>query len=444
MEKLPYSLDAEKSIIYSILAENDKFNEVDVELSEADFHFQENRTIIKVIKQLHELGRTIDAITIEDYLDSNENLRKQVSENYVMEILDTIASPSNIRTYIQIVSQKSKLKRLIITMKSMMEEAMDIPDDADLFMDKVQQSIFDLSMKRSKNDVVELKDALKDFYTKLKLMQSQNSTLTGITTGFKQLDEVTGGLQRSDLIVLAARPAMGKTSLALNILANAAKAGHKVAMFSLEMPVLQLVNRIIASEASLNSSRLRKGKLNKDDWNKLNVAMARLIKDKIYFDDTGSITVGELASKARMLKMKDGLDLIVIDYIQLMSGTGEASRELEISKISRSLKTLAKELDVPMLVLSQLNRKVDSRPNKRPMISDLRESGAIEQDADQILFIYRGEVYNDKDMEEGVAEIIIAKNRHGSIGEFLLVFQGEFTRFDNRMEDSYEDMNDEL
>jgi len=444
MDKLPYNQDAEKSVIYSILMENEKINEVFVDLGESDFHFQENRAIIKAMKELHEQGRTIELITVEDYLDSHQDLRRQVPDNYIMDILDVVASPSNLHSYIEIVAQKSKLKKLIITMKSMMEEAQDIPEDPDSFMDKVQQSIFDLSMKRNKNEVVEIKDALKDFYEKLKIMQNQKSTLTGITTGFKKLDDVTGGLQPSDLIILAARPAMGKTSLALNILANAAKAGHKVAIFSLEMPVLQLVNRIIASEASLNSSNLRKGKLSADDWNKLNIAMAKLIKDKIFFDDTGSITVAELSSKARMLKMKEGLDLIVIDYIQLMSGTGESSRELEISKISRSLKTLAKELDVPMVVLSQLNRKVDSRPNKRPMISDLRESGAIEQDADQILFIYRGEVYNDPEMEEGVAEVIIAKNRHGSIGEFLLVFQGEFTRFDNRMEDSYEDVDGEF
>jgi replicative DNA helicase len=442
MDKLPYSLEAEKSVIYSILMDNNRISEVFVDLSESDFHFKENIALIKAIKDLHNQGRTVELVTLEDYLDSYPDLKKEVPENYIMNLFDVLASPSNIQTYIDIVAKKSKLKKLIITMKSMVEEAQNMPQDTDEFMDKVQQKMFDLSMKRSKNEVVEIKDALKDFFSNLKIMQEQKSSLTGVTTGFKKLDDITAGLQPSDLIILAARPAMGKTSLALNILANAAKAGHKVAIFSLEMPVQQLVNRLVAAEASLNSSNLRKGKLNSDEWNKLQVGITNLIKKKIFFDDTGSITVSELASKARMLKMKEGLDLIVIDYIQLMKGTGESSRELEISTISRSLKVLAKELNVPMLVLSQLNRKVDSRPNKRPMISDLRESGAIEQDADQILFIYRGEVYKDKDMEEGVAEVIIAKNRHGSIGEFLLVFQSEFTKFENRMEDSYEDMND--
>lgn len=442
MDKLPYSLEAERSIIYSILMENEKISEVFVDLSESDFHFKENRAIMRAVRELNDQGRTVEMVTIEDYLDSHPKLKQDVPENYIMDLLDVIASPSNIQSYINIVSKKSKLKILILTMKSMMEEAQQLPEDTDEFMDKVQQSIFDLSMKRSKNEIVEIKDALKEFFQNLKTMQKNKSSLTGVTTGFKKLDDVTGGLQASDLIILAARPAMGKTSLALNILSNAAKAGHKVAIFSLEMPVQQLVNRLVASEASLNSSNLRKGKLNTDEWNKLQVGITNLIKNKIFLDDTGSITVAELASKARMLKMKQGLDLIVIDYIQLMKGTGESSRELEISTISRSLKVLAKELNVPMLVLSQLNRKVDSRPNKRPMISDLRESGAIEQDADQILFIYRGEVYKDKDMEEGVAEVSIAKNRHGSIGEFLLVFQSEFTKFENRMEDSYEDTND--
>jgi len=442
MDKLPYSLDAEKSIINSILMENEKISEVFVELSELDFHFKEHIAIMKAIRDLSDQGRTVEFVTLEDYLDSHPKLKNDVPENYVMELLDVVASPSNIQSYIDIVAKKSKLKKLILMMKSMMEEAKLLPEDTDEFMDKVQQGIFDLSMKRTKNEVVELKDALKEFFGNLKKMQEQKSSLTGVTTGFKKLDDVTGGLQPSDLIILAARPAMGKTSLALNILANAAKAGHKVAMFSLEMPVQQLVGRLIASEASLNSSNLRKGKLNTDDWNKLEIGITNLIKRSIFIDDTGSITVAELASKTRMLKMKQGLDLVVIDYIQLMKGTGEASRELEISTISRSLKVLAKELNVPMLVLSQLNRKVDSRPNKRPMISDLRESGAIEQDADQILFIYRGEVYNDKDMEEGVAEVIIAKNRHGTIGDFLLVFLSDFVRFENRMEDSYEEVSD--
>jgi len=439
---LPHSYEAERAVLYSILMDNDKIDEVFVELTEKDFFNKANRAVIIAIRALHDLGNPVDVTTLEDYIGSREELKKNVPDDYVMGLIDVIASPNNIKTYIDIIAEKSKLRNLIINLKSMLEEANDNPEDIDAFTDKIQQKVFDMSMKRTKNQVVDIKEGLKDFFQNLKAMQNNKSALTGVTTGFKRLDEVTGGLQKSDLIILAARPGMGKTSLALNILLNAAKAGHKVAMFSLEMPVQQIVNRLIASEASLNSSNLRKGKLNAEEWNKLQIGITNLAKNQIFLDDTGGITVAELASKTRMLKMKQGLDLVVIDYIQLMKGTGEASRELEISTISRSLKVLAKELDIPMLVLAQLNRNVENRPNKRPRISDLRESGAIEQDADQILFIYRGEIYGDKDMEEGVAEIIIAKNRHGSIGEFFLVFQSEFTRFENRMDESYEEMSD--
>ncbi len=440
MSNLPSNNDAERAAIYCMIMENNTISEVFTDLTEEDFHQEQHQSLARVIKDLYDLNKPIDLVTISNHLMSHPKLAKNIKDDYLTNLMDTIASPKNIQTYVDVIKEKANLRKIILTMNQMREEAENEPDDVDSFMDKVQQTIFDLSAKRSKNSIVYIKDALKEFHHKLKEMQQLNSTLTGITTGFKKLDQFTGGLQRSDLIIVAARPAMGKTSFALNLATNAAKAGHKVMIFSLEMPVIQLVNRIVSSEASINSSNLRQGKLKANEWSKLGTTLSNLIKNHIFIDDTGSISIAELSSKARMIKMKEGLDLIVIDYLQLMQGSGENSRELEISNISRSLKALAKELDLPIIALSQLNRKLETRTNKRPILSDLRESGAIEQDADQIMFIYRGEVYQDKEMEEGVAEIIIGKNRNGSIGSFLTIFQAEFTRFDNRMEDSYEDM----
>ena len=440
MGKFPSNIDAERAAIYSMIIDNKTISEVFTVINAEDFSHNQHKIIVEVIKELNDNNHPVDLVTINNYLLSHPKLSKAVKHEYITDILDTIASPHNISTYIDVIKEKSNLRKIIITMNQMREEAEAEPDNVDEFMDKVQQTIFELSVKKSKNSIVSIKDGLKEFHDKLKEMQNLKSGLTGITTGFKKLDQYTGGLQRSDLIIIAARPAMGKTSFALNLATNAAKAGYKVAIFSLEMPVIQLINRIMAAEASINSSNLKQGKLKGNEWSKLGTQMANMVKTKMFLDDTGGISIAELSSKARMLKMTEGLDLILIDYLQLMTGAGENSRELEISNISRALKSLAKELDLPIVALSQLNRKLETRTNKRPILSDLRESGAIEQDADQIMFIYRGEDYQDKDMEEGVAEIIIGKNRHGSIGSFLTIFQGEFTRFDNRIEDSYEDM----
>lgn len=444
--QLPANIEAERSVIYSILFDNLIISEVISQLTEEDFFSEMHRIIYKAIAILFDQDRPVEYVTLNNYLSSHpEMLGRNTSldqvRNYLIEILDTIASPKNIQSYVDIVRDKSLLRSTIITLNTLTEEASTQPDNTEMFIDQIQQQIFKLSLSSSRKDVVDFKSALQDFYKDLQLMKGNNSSITGVPTGFKKLDEFTSGLQPSDLIILAARPSMGKTSFAVNLAVNAAKADKSVAIFSLEMPVNQLMNRIISSEANINASRLRMGNIKAEEWGKVGSTITRMIDHRIFIDETAGISSAELSSKARTIAMKDGLDLIVIDYLQLMKGNGKYnSRELEISDISQSLKALAKELRVPVIALSQLNRSLEKRPNKRPILSDLRESGAIEQDADLIMFIYRGEVYDDKEAQEGTAEIIIGKNRNGPIGYFLTVFQKDFTRFDNIMEEEYNGM----
>ncbi len=437
---LPSSFEAEKSILYCVLIDNQKINDVMSKITEDDFNFSANIALFKAMKLLYSQNKPLELVAVSNLIKSHPEISKDVNYEYVISLLDTIASPANIDYYITIVKEKSVLRKSIITLTSLTTEALQQPDDLSKYLQKVQQKIFDLSMNQTKTEVVSFDVALKEYFKELKEMAQNKSSITGVSTGFFKLDEFTGGLQPSDLIILAARPSMGKTSFALNIATNAAKKGSKVAIFSLEMPIKQLVNRIVSSEASINSSKLRMGKIKGDEWTKVTDAVTKLVTRKIFIDETPSISIPELASKSRVLKMKEGLDMILIDYLQLMKASSDlGSRELEISEISRSLKALAKELQIPVVALSQLNRSLEKRTDKRPILSDLRESGAIEQDADVIMFIYRGEVYNDKDAVENTAEIIIGKNRNGATGDFLTVFQKDFTRFDNIMDDQGDD-----
>ncbi len=436
MKSLPQNLDAEKSILYCMLMDTKLIDEISIMISAEDFSSAVNRDLFRALAELFRMGKHIDIVTLQDIIDSHPK-DYQVPSRYILDLMDTIASSANIESYVAIVKQKSILRQTISTLNKLSEEASNQPDNVDRFLEQVQQKVFQLSVSKTKNDMVDFKSALKSFVENLKLLSKSGSTITGVPTGFKKLDEFTGGFQRSDLIILAARPSMGKTAFALNLATNAAKKGKKVAVFSLEMPINQLINRIVASEASVNSSKLRMGNITPEEWNKVSTTIGNLVQHNLFIDETAGISTSELASKARTLASKNsGIDMILIDYLQLMrTPTAYTSRELEISEISRSLKALAKELQIPVIALSQLNRSLEKRTDKRPIMSDLRESGAIEQDADLIMFIYRGEVYQDKEAKDGIAEIIIGKNRNGAIGNFDLAFLKDFTRFDNLLDE---------
>ncbi|MBN2695267.1 replicative DNA helicase [bacterium] len=436
MKSLPQNLDAEKSIIYCMLMDTKLIDEISIMISAEDFSSAVNRDVFRALNELFRVGKHIDIVTLQDIIDSHPK-DYQVPPRYILDLMDTIASSANIESYISIVKQKSILRQTISTLNKLSEEASNQPDNVDKFLEQVQQKVFQLSVSKTKNDMVDFRSALKSFVENLKLLSKNTSSITGVPTGFKKLDEFTGGFQRSDLIILAARPSMGKTAFALNLATNAAKKGKKVAVFSLEMPVNQLINRVVASEASVNSSKLRMGNITPEEWNKVSTTIGNLVQHHFFIDETAGISTSELASKARSLATKNnGIDMILIDYLQLMTTPiNYNSRELEISEISRSLKALAKELQIPVIALSQLNRSLEKRTDKRPIMSDLRESGAIEQDADLIMFIYRGEVYQDKEAKDGIAEIIIGKNRNGAIGNFELAFLKDFTRFDNLLDE---------
>ena len=349
--------------------------------------------------------------------------------------MDNVASAANISYYVKIIKEKSVLRRLIGSATEILNKSYDAGMDVDDILDEAEHAIFEISENKIRPAFHPIREIIRESFKTIERLYDKKELITGVATGFERLDELTSGLQNSDLIIIAGRPSMGKTAFALNIAQYAAlEAGVPVAIFSLEMAREQLATRMLSAEARVDSQRLRKGFLGETDWPKLTTAAGRLSDAPIYIDDTPAITVMEMKAKSRRLKADAGLGLVVLDYLQLMRGSSfKDSREQEISEISRSLKALAKELSLPVIALSQLNRKVEDRTNRRPQMADLRESGAIEQDADVIAFIYRDEVYNrsDDNPEKGMAEIIIGKQRNGPTGIVKLAFQEKYTRFEN-------------
>ena len=431
----PQNLEAERGVLAAVLLDNDALAKVLEIIKEEDFYREDHRKIFHHIVELFERSEAIDPITVGDELQRAGELESTGGMEYLMALLDSIPTTANAVSHARIVKEKAILRRMINAATRIVGEGFQETDDVDALLDRAEQLIFDISQDKIRSSFFSLKQLIPDSFETIEKIYEHGAPLAGISTGFKDLDTLTCGLHPSDLIIVAARPSMGKTSFALNIAVNVAlKHNLPVAIFSLETSKEQLVLRMLCAQAQVDSHALRSGFRSERDWPKLTKAAARLAEAPIYIDDTPGISVLEMRAKARRLKKEHGLGLLIVDYLQLMQGTKRENRQQEISEISRSLKGLARELDVPLIALSQLSRAVENRHPPIPQLSDLRESGAIEQDADLITFIYRPEMYKKEreDIEEeGIARIIIGKQRNGPIGTVKLAFLKSCTRFEN-------------
>lgn len=439
----PQNLEAEQSILGGILLDNHALDSVLEILIHKDFYNESHRKIFATIVELSDRNEPSDLITLSNILKDKKQLDQVGGMAYLASLVDNVPSAANIAYYAKIVKEKAILRHLIGTATEILTKSYDTGAAVDEVLDEAEHAIFEIAENKIRPAFSPIKDIIKDSFKTIEKLFERKDLITGVPTGFAKIDDLTSGLQKSELIIVAGRPSMGKTAFALNIAQHAAmEAGIHVAIFSLEMSKEQLAMRMLSSEARVDSQRLRKGFLGETDWPKLTTAAGRLSEAPLFIDDTPAITVLEMKAKSRRLKADSGLGLIILDYLQLMrSGSYKDSREQEISEISRSLKALAKELNVPIVALSQLNRKVEDRTNRRPQMADLRESGAIEQDADVIAFIYRDEVYNksEDNPEKGLAEVIIGKQRNGPTGMAKLAFLEKYTCFENlaRAEDMH-------
>jgi len=431
----PQNLEAEQSILGGILLDNQALNNVLEIVSAGDFYSDVHRKIFAAILELSEKNEPCDVVTLSNILRDKKQLDQIGGRVYLASLVDSVPSAANIAYYSKIVKEKATLRGLIEAATGILNKSYNMGADIETVLDEAEHAIFEISENKVRPSFYPFKTLIKEGIKTIEKLYERKELVTGVSSGFEKIDDLTSGLQRSDLIIIAGRPSMGKTAFALDIAKHAALDGSiPVAIFSLEMSKEQLAIRMLASEAKVDSQRIRKGFLGETDWPKLITAASKLSESLIFIDDTPAISVLEMKAKARRLKADTGLGLVIIDYLQLMrSGGFKDSREQEISEISRSLKALAKELNVPVIALSQLNRKVEDRTNKRPQMADLRESGAIEQDADVIAFIYRDEVYNrsEDNPEKGIAEIIIGKQRNGPTGIVKLAFLEKYTAFEN-------------
>ena len=430
----PHDIEAEQAVLGSMLADSEAVNAAVEVLKEEAFYRDDNRVIYQAIINLYNKSEPIDILTLKDELESMNKFEQVGGYEYLASLPDKVPTTANVQKYIKIVEEKSILRNLIRTANEIIELGYNPTEDVEDIMDGAEKKIFDIMQSKNQKGYSPIKDVLVESFTKLEELYNRKQHITGVPTGFSELDYKTAGLHGSELILVAARPAMGKTAFALNIATNAALRGNApVAIFSLEMSKDQLVNRILCSEAMVDSNKVRTGKLEEDDWIKLAGAIGPLSESEIYIDDTPGISVMEIRTKCRKLKKEKKIGLVVIDYLQLVQGSNKriGSREQEISEISRSLKILAKEINVPVIALSQLSRAVEQRPDHRPMLSDLRESGAIEQEADIVMFLYRDDYYNKESEKKDIAEVIIAKQRGGSTGTVELLWMGNYTKFVN-------------
>lgn len=437
---IPQNIEAEEAVLGAILVNPNCLTKVVEILKSESFYKPAHRYIYEAMVHLFNQNEKIDLVSVSDVLNYNSKLELIGGRAYINDLSYKTITTSNIEYYAKIVQEKSIKRALINAGSEIVSLGYDLnPTDASL--DSAEKLIFDIASKKATKDLAHVRDLVLQSYEKIEYRYNHRDELTGVPTGFYDLDTMTSGLQRSDLIILAARPSMGKTAFALNIAQNIAiRAKTAVAIFSLEMSKEQLVQRMLCSEAEVDSQRLRTGNMQSKDWDKLANAMNEFAEAPIYIDDSAGCTLTDIRAKCRRLAMEEKkLGLVVIDYLQLMEGSGREERIQQISAISRGLKTLARELDVPVIALSQLSRAVEQRKDRRPMLSDLRESGAIEQDADIVMFIYRDDYYNREEGEdapkatgkEGKSEIIIAKQRNGPVGDFELLFQGNITKFKN-------------
>ena len=429
----PQNLEAEQSVLGGILIENEAINRVTEILDADDFYRDGHRKIFNALINLSERDEPADLITLTNELRKIDQLDSIGGASYLASLIDSVPTAANIEYYAKIVKEKSILRKLIQTSTEIITQSYEDRGDVEVFLDEAERAIFDISEKRVRPSFFSIRDVVKESFKTIERLFQKKELVTGVPSGFKELDRMTAGFQPSDLIIIAGRPSMGKTAFCLNVAQYAAVENKiPVAVFSLEMSKEQLVIRMLCSEAHVEGTRLRTGFLNESDWPKLTIAAGNLSESPIYIDDSAALSVLELRAKARRLKSERGLGMLIIDYLQLMKGRARVeSRQQEISEISRSLKALAKELNIPVIAVSQLSRKTEERTGNRPQLSDLRESGAIEQDADLILFIYRDEVYNrsEDNPNRGKAEVVIGKQRNGPIGKIELAFLDKFTTF---------------
>ncbi len=434
----PNSIESEQSVLGGIMLNNDAWDKIADIILVSDFYRQDHRLIFKAIIELSEEGKPFDVVTLSEQLDRKNELGKVGGLAYLGSLVKDTPSAANVKAYAELVRERSILRQLIDVGLNIANSGYQ-PDgrNSSELVDEAERGVFKIAdqRQRGRNGMQELKSHLANAFKRVGELYHSDNPITGISTGYSKFDEMTSGLQNSDLIIVAGRPSMGKTSFAMNIAEHAAiKSDLPVAVFSMEMSGESLATRMMSSLGRINQHKVRTGNLDDQDWMRLTSAMGILSNAKLHIDDSAALSPTEIRARSRRLKREHGLGLIIIDYLQLMQiPGGKENRTNEVSEISRSLKALAKELNVPVIALSQLNRSLEQRPNKRPIMSDLRESGSIEQDADLIVFIYRDEVYNPDSPEKGVAEIIIGKQRNGPVGPIRLTFLGQYTRFENYM-----------
>ena len=431
----PNDIEAEQAILGSMLTDKDAVASAIEVLKPDDFYREDNKAIYEAITNLYSRSEPVDIITVKAELTANGKFENIGGLEYLAMLPDKVPTTANVEQYIKIVEEKALLRNLIKTGNEIVQMGYSQTEEVEDIMDLSERKIFDLLKDRTKTSYTPIKDVLVDTFAQIERLYNKSDMITGIPTGFTELDYRTAGLHNSDLILVAARPAMGKSAFVINIAANAAiRSETPVIIFNLEMSKEQVANRILCSEAMVDSNKIKTGKIEEEDWTKLAEALGRISDAPIYIDDTPGISIAEIRAKCRKLKLEKNIGLVIIDYLQLVTASGKknASREQEISEISRSLKILAKELNVPVIALSQLSRAPEQRKDDhRPILSDLRESGAIEQDADIVMFLYRDDYYNENSEEKNIAEVIIAKHRGGSTGTVKLAWIANYTKFAN-------------
>lgn len=429
---LPQSIEAEQSVIGSMIIDRSAIAQAAEGLEENDFYRDSHKVLFKSIIDMFKKDMAVDLVTVLEELKANDMLERAGGVTYVTEITSSVPTTANLSSYIKIVQEKSTLRKLIKASTSIIEESYNKQGEVEDVLDAAEKRIFDIAEKRTTSDFESLNQVLERGFIEIERLFNNKGEITGVGSGFVDLDAKTSGFQKGDMVLIAARPSMGKTTFALNIAEYAAlREGKSVVIFSLEMSKEQLAYKLLCSEANVDMLKLRTGALDDKDWENIARATGPLSKAKIYIDDTAGVSVMEMRSKCRRLKIEYGIDLILIDYLQLMSGSSSESRQQEVSEISRSIKALAKEMECPVIALSQLSRAPEQRADHRPMLSDLRESGSIEQDADLVMFLYRDEYYNKETEDKNVGECIIAKQRNGPVGTVKLAWLGQFSKFGN-------------
>ncbi|ERI92123.1 replicative DNA helicase [Clostridiales bacterium oral taxon 876 str. F0540] len=432
LRSLPHNIEAEQWVLGAMLKERTSIAQAVEVLKSEDFYRDAHKVLFSTMVELYQKDTPVDIITLTEALKSSQKLESVGGITYISEVYGTALSTANVKSYIEIVGQKAMLRKLIRASNEIIEDSYNKQDNVEAVMDSAEKKIFNIAEKRNTADFEPMNVVLERGFLEIERLFNNKGQLTGVPSGFNDLDAKTSGFQKGDMVLIAARPSMGKTTFALNLAQHAAlRAGKSIAIFSLEMSKEQLAYKLLCAEANVDMLRLRTGNLDDRDWENIARASGPLAAAKIFIDDTAGVSVMEMRSKCRRLKLEHGIDMILIDYLQLMSGSNPENRQQEVSEISRSIKALAKEMGCPVIALSQLSRAPEQRADHRPMLSDLRESGSIEQDADLVMFLYRDEYYNKETEDKNIGECIIAKQRNGPTGTVKLAWLGQYSKFGN-------------